>query len=124
MSPLLVQEGAFTRADINAVLQGAIIQLPANQAIDPHQPARYMITKGSLEALTLGAPTVGVEDGLELQFISNTAFAHTITATGLLKVGTASVNVATFAAFAGASLNLVAWQGAWYVQGANAITFS
>ena len=55
---------------------------------------------------------------------SSTANAHTITATGLLQCGTAAVNVATFAAQAGAGLTLLAYNGKWIVQASVAITFS
>jgi hypothetical protein len=84
----------------------------------------YVIIKAGVAALTLAAPTAGTQDGTEIQIISNTAFAHTLTATGLLQTGTASVNVATFAAFAGAGLVLVAYQGKWNVTSSVAITFS
>ena len=55
----------------------------ADKGLDPHTPGRYIITKGSAAALTLGAPVSGAEDGLQLLITSSTAFAHTLTATGL-----------------------------------------
>lgn len=98
--------------------------LSASGAVSPHQPAWYVITDAGVAALTLAAPTATVDDGVILVFTSNTAEAHTITATGLLQTGTASVNVATFAAEAGASLTLMAYQGKWNVISSNGITFS
>jgi hypothetical protein len=56
--------------------------------------------------------------------MSQTANAHTITATGLLNTGSASVNVATFAAFAGANVVLMAFNGKWNVISSVGITFS
>lgn len=82
----------------------------------------FVITKtGSLAALTLAAPAV---NGVMLTVTSATAFAHTITATALLKTGSAAVNVATFAAFAGASVTLMSNGGFWNVISQNAVAFS
>jgi hypothetical protein len=100
------------------------VALAANTAIFPRNSGLYVITKGSIEANTLAAPTAGADDGLIITIVSNTAFAHTLTATGLLQTGSASVNVATFAAFAGASITLYAYQGKWIVLSSTAITFS
>ena len=82
--------------------------LAASGAINPHQSATYVITLGSAAALTLAAPTAGTDDGVQITITSNTAYAHTLTATGLLQTGTATVNLATLAAFAGASISLYA----------------
>jgi hypothetical protein len=107
---------------------GGVINQPSalavNGAIAPNTPANYVITKAGVLADTLAAPTVGTSDGVTITITSNTANAHTLTATGLLQTGTASVNVATFAAFAGASLTLQAYQGKWNVLASNGITFS
>ena len=81
----------------------------------------YVITAGSAQALTLAAP---LADGITITIKSATAFAHTLTATGLLQTGTAAVNVATFAAFAGAGLTLVSFGGKWQVSAQAGITFS
>lgn len=93
-------------------------------AINPHVSGTYFITKAGVEALTVAAPTAGTDDGIKLVFYSTTNFAHTITATGLLATGSASVNAATFAAFAGARLTMIAYQGLWYTAGGQGTTFS
>lgn len=98
--------------------------LTADGAIAPGTPAAYMITKAGVCGLTLGAPTVTTHDGQQIIVSSNTGFAHTITATGLLQTGSAAVNLATFAAFAGASLTLIAYQGKWNVLCSVGVTFS
>jgi hypothetical protein len=98
--------------------------LAVNGAIPPHTAATYVITKAGVLADTLAAPTAGTDDGLEIVITSNTANAHTITATGLFQCGTASVNLATFAANAGAGLTLMAYQGKWNVLASVGITFS
>jgi hypothetical protein len=98
--------------------------LGANGAIlVPIENTVFAITKPGVAALTLGAPSKAA-NGLGLVITSTTAFAHTITATGLLKTGTATVNVGTFAAFAGASLSLRAEDGLWNVVGANAVVLT
>ena len=93
-------------------------------AIAPHAGHTYVITKGSIMAATLAAPTAGTDDGIEITLTSSTAFAHTLTATGLFQCGTASVNLATFAANAGAGLTVMAFNGKWIVLSSVGITFS
>jgi len=83
-----------------------------------------IITAGATATLTLPAPASPAQDGLELSIISTTGFAHTVTATGLFNNGTAAVNLATFAAFSGANLQLVAFGGEWYVTSQNAVTIT
>lgn len=102
----------------------APVVIAASGAIAPSIPATYVITKAGVAAMTLAAPTVTTDDGVVLVITSNTANAHTITATGLLQTGSASVNVATFAANAGASVTLIAYQGKWNALAQIGITFS
>lgn len=87
-----------------------------------------VITKAGVAAMTLAAPTSGAgaagQDGMLMVVTSNTAFAHTVTATGLFQCGTAAVNLATFAAFAGAGFIAVAYAGKWNIISSTAITFS
>lgn len=115
--------------DVNGNIQAPGMQtiltlLAASGAITPGTPAAYMITLGSAAALTLAAPAVGTDDGKVIEIFSTTAFAHVLTATGLLKTGASAVNTATFAAVAGASLTLMAYNGLWYVQSQIQITFA
>jgi|SRR6185312_644380 len=109
---------------INAIPGGSVTLLAVSGAIDPHTSQTYVITKAGVLADTLAAPTAGTDDGTVIVVTSNTANAHTITATGLLQDGSTTVNVATFAANPGASLTLMAYQGKWNVLSQNAITFS
>jgi hypothetical protein len=96
----------------------------ANGALASSAAGLYFVTKAGICALTLAAPVATTDDGKIIRILSTTAFAHTLTATGLLQTGSANVNVATFAAFAGATLSLMAYQGKWCVLSSNAITFS
>jgi len=93
------------------------------------KPFINLITNAAVTALTLAAPTAGAQsaggqDYITLEVISSTGYAHTVTATGLLQTGSASVNVATFAAYAGAGLTLMAYNGKWIVISSVGITFS
>jgi hypothetical protein len=103
--------------------QTALVALTTSGAIVPTS-GNYVITKAGVLAATLAAPTAGIQDGTIIVLNSSTANAHTLTATGLLQTGTASVNVATFAAQAGAGLVLQAFNGKWIVLSAVGITFS
>lgn len=99
------------------------MKLESDGSIEPSVQARYFISKASAAALALAAPIVGDDDNTEIEIVSTTNFAHVLTATGILLNGSSSVNKATMAARAGASIQLVAYQGKWYVLGANQITF-
>lgn len=96
----------------------------AADAINPHVSASYIVTTAGVDAMTLAAPTAGVDDGLEIIVSSGGAHAHTITAAGLFNTGTASVNLATFAAYAGAGVQLRAYNGKWNVISSTGITFT
>jgi hypothetical protein len=98
--------------------------LTTNGAVNAHTTANYVITKAGILADTLGAPTATTDDGVMITITSSTAYAHTLTATGLLGTGTASTDKATFAAYAGAGLTLMAYQGIWLVQASVGVTFS
>lgn len=91
-----------------------------------------VITKtGSLAAMTLAAPVVGApsaggQDGTRIRITTTTAFAHTVTATTLINDGVTGVphTTITFAAFAGASIELEAYNGLWNVISKNVATVS
>jgi hypothetical protein len=121
----MVQLGVFTKDDAdNALLGDFLVHTLSTDTVIQARAGRRLITYGAALAMTLGAPIAGTDDGKYIRVTSTTAFAHTITATGLLKTGSASVNVATFAAFAGAALTLMAYNGLWYVVNSVGITFS
>lgn len=109
---------------INSLQSSTPQAITASGAIPPHAGHFYTVTKAGVAALTLAAPTAGTDDGIEIAITSTTAFAHTLTATGLLQTGTASVNLATFAAQPGAGLTLMAVNGKLNVLAAVGITFS
>lgn len=98
-------------------------------ALPNHTSGTIRVTTAGVNAMTLAAPTLGAQNiggdaGRILVIISETANAHTLTATNLLKTGSAAVSLITFAAFAGASVTLRAGGGLWYVLASNAVTFT
>jgi hypothetical protein len=108
---------------INAVNANPITLASANGAI-AIVPGTVVITKtGSLAAMTLAAPTAA-QNGTILRITSSTAFAHTVTATGLFDDGVTggSKTTATFAAFAGASMEVMAYEGKWHTISLKAVT--
>lgn len=115
----------FAVADkVGARLAGPLVAITADGAVNPNNAEKYVVTKAGVAVLTLAAPTATVDDGKEIFITSGTANAHTLTATGLFNSGAAAVNLATFAAFAGAGLTLIAYQAKWNVKSQIGITFS
>lgn len=110
---------------INAPVVNPVTLYAASGALTV-APGLAVITKtGSLAAMTLAAPT-SAQNGLILRVTSTTAFAHTITATSLIDDGVTggSKTTITFAAFAGASCDLVAYEGKWLTLSLKATTVS
>jgi hypothetical protein len=83
------------------------------------------LAKTSAGAYTLAAPTAN-EEGAEVTLIADTAFAHVVTATGLINDGVTggSKTTMTFAAFVGSSIRLVAMGLKWYVVSKNLVTIT
>lgn len=78
---------------------------------------RAVMTKGSAGAYTLAAPTAA-QAGTTIHLVSGTAFAHVVTATGLIDDGVTggAKNTVTMGAFVGASATLVAYNLHWVLQ--------
>ena len=94
-------------------------------ALNGHTAGSYMLNRAGVTAVTVGAPTSGTDDFNVLQFLSDSAFAHTITFTGgTLDTGSAAVTSATFNPFKGASLAVTSFNGRWKVTYANGVAFS
>lgn len=75
-----------------------------------------MITKATAAALTLAAPTAGVDDGKQLTIIDTYGAAHTVTQTSPgFNAGSTSSDVGTFGGAKGDGLMLLAFQGVWLV---------
>lgn len=124
-----VASGTIGQAAPEAYDTSKFVSLLVNGAIPigpPLVPAIYQINKAGVLADTLAAPVSGntSDDGKVIYIVSNTANAHTVTATGLYQSGSAAVNLATFAAFAGAGMQLMALQGKWVVITSVGVTFT
>lgn len=109
---------------LNESVDHPVIAYSANGAlaVSPHTAT---LTKAGVNAMTLAAPTVA-QEGVIIRVVSQTANAHTITATGLIDDGVTggSKTTATFAAFAGASIELMASNLKWAVISKNTVTVS
>lgn len=77
-------------------------------------PAFYVVKTAGVDAMTLAAPTAANE-GIIIDVWSDTANAHTITATSLFANGTALKTTATFPAQRGAGVTLRACNLVWHV---------
>ena len=87
----------------------------------PTRNTQLFVIKATACLMTLAAPSAG-SDGVELTIISNSASAHTVTYSAGFYGDTTSSDVATFTAKAGASMKIVAYQGAWGVMGLSDVT--
>jgi hypothetical protein len=87
-------------------------------------PGVYVFTGATAQTVTLTAPTAGVMDGMVIKFISGSAAAHSFTCTSHMFGGTSTSNVATFAAYKGASITLMAYNGDWLVIASTGVTLT
>lgn len=112
-----VMAGQTTPIDVT---EDNVITMGADGAIVvPVSDTVININKGSAAALTLAAPAIA-SNGVTLRITSQTAFAHVVTATALIAdaVSGSPHGIATFAAFKGSTLTLVAENGLWNVVSA------
>jgi hypothetical protein len=96
----------------------------STDAIPPHTTATYLINTAGVDAMTLAAPTTGTDDGLVITLTSNTANAHTLTATSLLQTGGTAVTLLTWPAHPGASVTLMAVKGKWNIISNNVVVLT
>ena len=108
---------------LNHPVQNSVTLAAASGAIAVAGGTVVITKTGSLAAMTLAAPTAA-QNGMILRVTSATAFAHTVTATSLIDDGVTggSKTTATFAAFAGASMELMAYEGKWHTLSLKAVT--
>lgn len=122
--------GTYDRGSQQDIIDGDSLQGPITvltgsaDALNAHQAGNYVVTTAGVDAMTLAAPTVSADDNLSICVFSDTANAHTITATALFANGTALKTTATFAAFRGAGVILRAFNGVWQVLSSTAVTFT
>src|ERR1035437_2389720 len=106
-----------------STLRLAVTALPGpTSAIAPHTPATYVVTEVAVNAMTLAVPTVTTDDGVVIKITLGTSAAHTLTcASTSLRCGTAAITTVNFASYYGSSIELMAYQGLWYVMAQNNI---
>lgn len=100
--------------------EGPITELSGTtDAIDPTRPGNYLIKTAGVDAITIGAPRVGIDDNLSIAIYSDTANAHTITAPSAIVTTGATVlkTAITLLAFRGSGVSLRAYNGTWQVIG-------
>jgi len=105
----------------------AIVTVGQNGTIAvPTQNTTILLNKATaLSSTTLAAPAAD-QDGMRVTITSLTAAAHVITATSLLADGASGSphTTATFAAYKGATLDLVAANQLWSVVGLEGVTIT
>jgi hypothetical protein len=94
---------------------GDVTLQPIDGAIT-HVDGTHRLTKGSVGAYTLAAPTAD-KQGMRIFVVSGSAFAHVVTVTGGLG-GVAADDVLTYAAKAGSGIELQADNLFWVPTGA------
>lgn len=118
-----VQMPDYTPVQINL---GQDTTFTANQILSyGNRAVQFPITKATAAAITLVAPSKA-QDGLEITFTSLTAAAHVITATSLLgdAVSGSPHTTATFAAYIGTTITLIAENGIWNVKSSTGVTIT
>ena len=110
---------SIIRPDGTASIQHTVTTTAVDGAI-PIVSGIVRLTKGSAAAMTLAAPTAA-QEGTTITVTTGTAFAHVVTATGLIQNGVTggAKNTWTAAAFVGSSISLMAINLQWYVQSQN-----
>lgn len=81
-----------------------------------------LLNKAGVIAATLANPTAGDDDFKHLSIRSLTAQAHTVTVTGGFGNGGSGEDVATFSGAIGDGIELMAYNGYWYITGAHQVT--
>lgn len=83
-----------------------------------------ILNKSSAIAAALAAPTATTDDFKKLTIISITAKAHTVTPSTHFGAGGVNTVKSTFGQVIGNNIQLVAYQGYWYVVGGQGYTIS
>lgn len=107
-------QAMFAKQTLGRSVQEGINLTGSADAIDATVPGFYVIKTAGVDAMTLAAPAAAAEGNI-IEIVSDTLFAHTLTATALLANGTALKTTATYPAFRGAYLKLRACNLVWEV---------
>lgn len=80
------------------------------------------LNKAGVLAATLANPTATTDDGKRLCILALQAQANTVTVTGGFGNGGGGEDIATYSGAIGDNLNLLAYQGFWYITGVHQVT--
>lgn len=110
-----------TAAEINVAADKEVQTLTDTGAITAKNGI-CLLNKAGVIAATLANPTAGTDDFKRLSIRSLTAQAHTVTVTGGFGNGGSGEDVATFSGVIGDGIELMAYNGYWYITGAHQVT--
>jgi hypothetical protein len=111
-----------TSAEYPGAMYDDVVSYGVTGAITPpRKNTLVVLTKATAAAMTLAGPSKA-DNGIVMTILSQTAAAHTVTYTAGIYGDTTSSDVLTFAAKAGASCTLVAYNGAWGAQALTNVT--
>lgn len=114
--------GAFLPKNANTIRQ-VVTTLAVNGPIPTLSTGIIRLTKATAAAVLLRNPLAS-EEGNVVTFTAGSAAAHVITGSFQDGVTGGAKTTATFAAFIGASMTLMAVNRQWYVQSLNAVTIT
>lgn len=133
----LTLTGALTSATLAVT---AITASAAELNLNDQETAQLLVADGAITvkngicliaktiagvvAATLADPTATTDDYKRLIIISNQAQANTVTSASSFGGGGAGEDVCTFSGAIGDSLELLAYQGKWYVVGGHQFTIA
>lgn len=108
---------------VNELLAGEAQAMTADGAITIKNGV-VTLNKAGVLAATLANPAAGDDDYKRLTIVALSAYAHTVTVTGGFGNGGAGEDVATFSGVIGDALDLIAYQGYWYITGSHQVTIA
>jgi hypothetical protein len=82
------------------------------------------VSGSGILASTIAQPTATTDDFKRLKIIALSAHAHTVTIPATGWGGNTALTVATFSGAVGDCLDLLAYQGIWYVTNVHQVTFA
>lgn len=114
-----------TAAELNRLDTETLQTLAADGAITVKNGVCIISkTVPGIVAATLADPTAGTDDFKRLTIINGTAHASTVTSASSFGGGGSGEDVATFSGVVGDVLNLMAYNGKWYVVGYHQVTIA
>lgn len=107
---LIKDTAVYGRTAVGAVSGDGAVTVTAYNKV-------FVITKAGVAAMTLADPTATTHDGVVLTFVAGTANAHTLdnSAGSGFNGGGAGADIGTFGGAVGDMIQVVAYQGVWYV---------